>query len=507
MPNDLNLHLPQRQNPFGVAVIFFKNLRIALNVFISIVFVQLGSRLDFFSLSLYGIAGIIALFFLVLSYYQYRKFFFYIQEEKFVLEKGVFKRDKMTIPFDRIQAVNLSQNIIQQMLGVTALKVDTAGSKFKEMEIPALDKSYARALQKRLLELKKESGGEEEQEDKEEILSELNEAILEDQGLGPEPLLRLGLGDLLRVGLTENHLRSGLILFAVVNGYIWQFEEYILKPFENYIDSTADRILTYGLVLVPISVLLFFVIATLFSLIQTVLRFFQLRFYANEKGVRMTSGLLKKAEYHIPVNKIQYIKWGSNPLRKLIGYKTITVKQAGSEAAADRRSLQIPGAKEAQLQTVLDFFFEERKKEHYREAQAHWLLASQLSFFISFLPVSGLLIGGFWYPIIWYAIPVVTACIVFFSFKYYQSVHLRWNKDILVLSKGFVYPRSYIIKFYKVQNVSLKQSFLQKRRGLAHLIFHSAAGDLNMPHMPYVVARELYDYILYRVESSDESWM
>jgi putative membrane protein len=508
MHKPLDLDKPQRQNPFGVAVIFVRNLRIALNIFISVVFVQFGTKMDFLSLSIYAIAGILVLLFLLLSYYQYRKFFFYIEDDKFVLEEGVFKRDKMTIAFDRIQSVNLSQNIIQQILNVTALKVDTAGSKAKEMEIPALDKAYARALQKRLLELKQQRIAEEGEDTAEDLaLTELDEAILEDRGLGEKPLVKLSMLDVLRVGLTENHLRSGLILFAVINGYIWQFEDYILKPFEQYLGETKDNILAYGLILVPISIVLFLVIGVLFSVIQSVLKYFNLRFYANAKGVRMTSGLFKKAEYNIPVNKIQYIKSGSNPLRKAVGYRTITVKQAGSEEASDKKSLQIPGAREDQLSTVLDFFFEERHLENQGNARAHALLFTQLSFYISVLPTIGLGIAGYWYPLAWYAIPAVIALVLFFSFKYYKSVGVHWNAEMLTLNKGYVFPKTYFLKFFKMQNVSLRQSFLQKPRGLAHLVFHTAAGDLRMPHMPYETAKQLYDYMLYRIESSNESWM
>lgn len=500
MSRPLDLHQPQRQNPFGVAVIFVKNLRIAINIFISVFFVQFGTSFNFFSVSIYSIAGVILVLFLVLSYYQYRRFLFYIEDDKFVLEEGVFRRDKMTIPFDRIQSVNLTQNLIQQILNVTALKVDTAGSKLKEMEIVALDKAYAKKLQKHLLELKHQSLGAEQQEEGATDFSTQTD-------VKQEPLLRLSVVDVLKVGVTENHLRNGLILFAVINGYIWQFEDYILKPFEGYIDEATDRVFAYGLIVVPISVILFLIIGILFSIVQSFLKYFNLRFFANRKGVSMQSGLLKKAEYNIPVNKIQYIKWSSNPLRKLIGYKTITIKQAGSEEASDRKSLQIPGAKEFQVDTVLDFFFKERKLEAQGAVKAHWLLASQLSFFVSIVPVGALIVGGFWITQLWYVVPVVLLAIIWLCYQYYKTVSLSWNKELIMLSKGYVFPKTYYLKFYKMQNVELRQSFLQKPRGLAHLVFYSAAGNLRLPHIPLEKAEVLYNYILYKVESSNQSWM
>lgn len=505
MHDDLNLHQPQRQNPFGVAVIFFKNMRIAINILIPIFVVNMGDSMSFLKISFYSIAAIVLLLFLVLSYFQYRKFLFYIEEDRFVLEEGVFRRDKTTVAFDRIQAVNLSQNIVQQILGVTGLKVDTAGSNQKEMEIPALNNTYARALQQELLKRKEKLteanvSDESETNKKPQKFSDWSDS-------DEEPLLRLSFKDVLKVGFTENHLKSGLVLFAVINGYLWQFEEYILKPFEDTIDSTTNQVLAFGLIMVPISIILFLIIGIAFSVIQSALKYFNLRFYANTKGVQLKAGLLKKAEYQIPFSKIQYIKWSTNPLRKLIGFKTITIKQAGSEEASDKNSLQIPGAKEAQLTSVLNFFYPNREGVEDNSAKSHWLLASQLSFFVSLIPVAALIIAGFTHPIFWYLPPFVMVLIVFLSYKYYKSVKLNWNEDLVILERGYIFPKRYIFNFYKLQNVAVAQSFLQKRRKLMHLHLHTAAGDLRMPHMPQETAEALFTYILYKIESTNQSWM
>ncbi len=505
MHDDLNLHQPQRQNPFGVAVIFFKNMRIAINILIPIFVVNMGDSMSFLKISFYTIAAIVLLLFLVLSYFQYRKFFFYIEEDRFVLEEGVFRRDKTTVAFDRIQAVNLSQNIIQQLLGVTGLKIDTAGSKQKEMEIPALNKAYARALQQELLKRKEEVS--ERTVSEENVINEQQNQAASFSSENEKPLLRLSFTDVLKVGFTENHLKSGLVLFAVINGYLWQFEDYILKPFEDTIDSTTNQMLAYGLVLVPISIILFLIIGVAFSVIQSALKYFNLRFYANAKGVQLKAGLFKKAEYQIPFSKIQYIKWSTNPLRKLIGFKTITIKQAGSEEATDKNSLQIPGAKQEQLTTVLNFFFPNREGVEDNTAKSHWLLASQLSFFVSLVPVAALIIAGFTYSIFWYFPPFVVAFIVFFSYKYYKSVKLTWNEDLIILERGYIFPKRFIFNFYKLQNVALGQTFFQKPRKIMHLHLHTAAGDLRMPHIPQATAEALFTYILYKIETSNQSWM
>ena len=147
----LDLTQPKRQSPVGVVVLFFKNLRVGVNIFVSLFFVQYGFRIDPSSNWLKITLVLLLAGFIVLSVLQYRKFYFYVRGNQLIIEKGVISRDKITVPFDRIQSVHINQNIVQRMLNVVALKIDTAGSAVKEMEIAALERSYARKVQEFLM--------------------------------------------------------------------------------------------------------------------------------------------------------------------------------------------------------------------------------------------------------------------------------------------------------------------------------------------------------------------
>ncbi len=500
--NKLQLEEPKRQSPVGVAVIFFRNLRIAVNILVTAIFVQFGTAFSILGLSIYQIAIILGIIFLIISYLQYRRFFFFVKDDKFIIEKGLISRDKITIPFDRIQTVNIRQNIIQQLLSVVALKIDTAGSKGKEMEIAALEKSYARELQKFLIEKK-----ELESEDADEATTEKKEKPFEISSEGKEPLVHLGLTELLKVGLTENHLRSGIFLFAVINGYIWQYEEYLLKPFEPFLKEQANNILAQGLILVPLALVLFVVISVVFSLIQTLLRYYDLRFYVNLKGVQLKSGLLRRNEYQIPVNKIQQIKWKSNPLRAWVKLRTLVIKQASSEETSDKQSVSVPGSSPRQLITVLQEFFPERSKKILTTLAPQNLLFIQLAVWLAIIPSFVLGASYFFNAPLYWLTPVYLLLAIFFIYRYYHSVKLVLMPEVLELKKGWFYPSATYVKFYKLQNVKLKQSIFQKRRKLMSITFYTAAGDVTMPHLKAEEAKAIYNYCLYKIESSTQSWM
>ena len=146
---------PRRQEPIGIIVIFADNVQKYVRVLLA--FVAVSIFRENVSQYLYVGIGLLVVLAAVFSFLQYRRFQFHIEGEELVLDKGIFVREKQTIPFHRIQTVNLTQTIIQQILGITGLKIDTAGSAKEELQIRALKKKEAEALQSFLDKAKEEA--------------------------------------------------------------------------------------------------------------------------------------------------------------------------------------------------------------------------------------------------------------------------------------------------------------------------------------------------------------
>jgi len=60
--------------------------------------------------------------------------------------------------------------------------------------------------------------------------------------------------------------------------------------------------------------------------------------------------------------------------------------------------------------------------------------------------------------------------------------------------------------FRKAQEVTVRQSPLQRRHGLATLDVGTACGSVSIPYIDHDVACRLRDYVLYRAESSCRHW-
>ncbi|MFX1391720.1 MAG: PH domain-containing protein, partial [Promethearchaeota archaeon] len=62
-------------------------------------------------------------------YYRYVKmFYFEILENDIILQHGVFNRIRATIPFSRIQNINITNGVFDRMFKTFTVKIETAGS-------------------------------------------------------------------------------------------------------------------------------------------------------------------------------------------------------------------------------------------------------------------------------------------------------------------------------------------------------------------------------------------
>jgi len=494
----LDLSKPQRQSAVGIVVLFFKHLRKAVN-FIFYFFILKYSTNSGMLFLWSGIA-VIAILTLVYSILVYRKFLFYVEEDQFVIDKGLLNREKISVPFERIQSVHIDQNIIQRALKVVGLKIDTAGSGTKELEIAALPDAYARSIQEFLIEKKNVEGLATK-------IHAIEREVEENPKLPSKTMVELSLLDVLKVGLTENHLKTSVALFALVNGYFWQNQDFFSNFFLDYITEGQEVWISKWLLILPLLLITLVLISIVSSVVLSVLKQYGLQFIVSAKEVQKISGLLKRTEYQIPITKIQFLKYSSNPLRKLFGFHTVVVKQASSKASSDKQSLMIPGCTKFQLEALVKEFFPEFsvssiitwKANSYLKVQMALLFAvapSMILGFLGFLEPDFLVLSIFWLVI---GLP--------FSIQYASKMYLDVDVEVMRLRKGWLFPKTEVLSYYKLQSVALRQNIFQKRRNIAHLDFYTAAGSLRMWQLDAEVALELYTYILYKIEDSNKNWM
>jgi len=115
---------------------------------------------DIFNYSIIVAAAVFAVSFLLdigISWLVYINYTFSITENAFKVRKGIFNKKETAIPYRQIQSVDLRQDVVAQIIGVSKLVVLTAGhddnNKTGEAEIdfPVIDTEFAKNIQTELL--------------------------------------------------------------------------------------------------------------------------------------------------------------------------------------------------------------------------------------------------------------------------------------------------------------------------------------------------------------------
>ncbi len=492
--NKPDLTKPTRQELRGFLVIFLfevlKILRVFWPIFI-VIFAQ--KKLLPIGVTISMVVGLILLLLLIHSILFYLNFYFYVEENQFVLKKGYLRKKVLSIPLERIQSVNTKQNILQQLLNVYSLEVDTAGSAGKELKIYSLSGSYADYLTQFL-----QSHKENKIEDK----SELNSNIIRE-----EEILKLSPSDLLRIGISQNHLRTGLIIVAFGSQIVGQIQDLFKNQTDAYSDSAKSIMSNSGIFFYTGLALFFLVVSILATLLVTVIKYYDFKLVKHQKSYRITAGLINKRKVLLPFSKVQQLNWETGPIKKLFGIFKISFKQAVSKQIQQKQVVDAPGCLNQHIENIRDEIFKGDLLDHSEKIYAHrryfnplWLLSGWIP---ALIPIAlyiyepmWLIAGGTWLAL------SALYCRMAVRKRYFQ-----FNKTQLIVGKGAITTVWQQAESFKTQSVDFRQSFFQKRRGLASLRVNNASGQIDIPYIPVDMANKLMNYLLYHVETSNKKWM
>jgi putative membrane protein len=499
MDNTENFSQFKRQSKKGILVIYLNILYSAFRAFwiFLILFIQKFSKISESTLS-YIYVGVLALFvfFLIRAFLIYKNYQFKIENQHFILKKGIIKKTNTSIPFDRIQNINFKQNIIQQIINVHELNIETAGSSKAEISIKALSFEEASALK--------------------------NAVTIFDKGAAEapidsveKPLLKVGLLELIKVSLTENHLQSLLLLVAVLVGFFQQISELFeslgkQNIIDNYISENTSSLENSVIIIVGLLILLS-VIAVLSSVVRVVLRHFNLTVFVKNNAVEIYQGLITKNSVILKKDKVQHITISDNPIKRKLGISFITFKQAisGKVKKKQDKVIKIVGCKETQILAIKDLLFPDEclegfdknfpdsyfKIRLYLRAVIFVLIANSIGYGIT--NTSLLFLGNI------FVIPII---IFFIELKFRKRYYL-FSDDLLLVAQGTIETHKTYVPFFKVQNIALKQTIFQAKKNVADIVLQTASGKIKIPCISIGKAQKLYNYILFKVETSQKSWM
>ncbi len=506
---------PTRQALAGLILFWFNGARVVVKnawalflvFFVNINNERFTSIQDYVYLVLAGLTLIL----MVHAWLFYRYFYFSIEQGELLIHKGYLKKVKLSIPFERIQNINIKQNLLQRFLQVVSIEVDTAGSSGKELKIIALKREQAVALKKELIELKEallDTTGENENPSEIVLGASGKKTVQTNSDL--VPVLHLDPVDLIKVGITENHLKSSLLIVAVLIGFMQQLSEVFQERLEAMEEQAKLVLIGAGVQLILILVFVLLAAGFLFSLIRVFLSHYNLRMARNQRQYAISMGLFNKKEWTIPFRKIQVYEWKTNPLRDRMNFVTVYLHQAVSkEIHAQQTKIQVPGVSLNKRTQIEKSLFPELESSDYQEFRPNAIYFRRAWIIVGWIPAILLSLNYFAIQY-WAAIPVVSWLLLSYVWSRlnYRKRLFRIGRDLVQDRSGAIGTSWQWMYLYKIQAVRLRRNIWERRRKLSTIFLYSASGEvLSIPYVDSAVAWRLYQWFLYRIETSEESWM
>ncbi|WP_267163134.1 PH domain-containing protein [Halovenus salina] len=402
------------------------------------------SILVFGSFVLLGLTAVAVWEFAYVKRYEYR-----ISPDTLDIYSGVFSRREREIPFDRIQNVDIAQNVFQRALGIAEVRLETAGGGETEARLRYVSRPEATRIQ--------------------EIVSERKRGEAERDPEEPDDaLFELDSGELAVLGLTSaNFNLFGLVvLLFVVLGTPVAAEQ---------VSPRLAVLLFLGPALAAVALVVLWVL----SGIQAVLRYYAFRLVRHEDELRYQRGLFQQYNGTIPLSKIQTLMIRENVIARAVGYGNLAIETAGYGPGQGNDDIEsaIPIAKQARLfdlaRTIEDFgeisFNRPPKRARIRYVGRYTIFVAVLVAALGGIHLqTGVLSDWYLGVVLWLLVP--------------PAAHLKWvnlgyycDENYVITRSGFWTRQTTVVPYYRVQTVSVSQTVFQRRRRLGTLVVDTAS--------------------------------
>ena len=484
---------PQRQAKAGLVIIVYKTAITLIKTLWPLLAVLLF-RKNRKGVDVYEIVFIVLpILTLSLSLINYFYFRFYIAFDELIIRKGFINKKTITIPLHRIQAVHIEQNLLHQFAKVAKVKIDTAGTEKTEAVIDAIAVDKAEQLKEFLL------------QDKRHSTDELATAA----PVRDIPVMRLSFSDLLKLGLSANHIQALFIVLAFSISLVQNLEEVFGDRIIRAVKSSSSEV---GVSVVSISLVVAFVlcISVFVSMMRILLNYFDFQLTESSQGFKIKTGLINTKQNLVPFSKIQFVSWEANWIRRKIGLFTMEFHQVMSDDQSNRKQrVKLPLTQPAFIDKLLAHYHGLVQPSALADFGIHSAYTFRRTLLSGILPI-GLLLTVLllinwnpWFFLLLLWIPVVALHAFFFR----RNFRLFVAPDALQVNSGVWGRKVAIIRWYKTQQVFLKQSIYQRKKALATVHLSTAGGNITIPYIPLKLAQQIQDYTLFEVERSDRPWM
>lgn len=306
-----------------------------------------GGRVTLVILAVVGVFGLIARF---LAWQRLR---FSFDGAVLRVDSGVLSRNHRSLDVGRIQQVEIQRGPIQRLLGLAAIRVETAGSATEpEVDLRVLPEADAVALRSAV------------RVSKARLVAGPDAEV--DADVAAEPTQRAILQVPMRHVVLASVTGARLLVLPAIIGATLQF---VGQQISAFMDDWVERAVETGFAgidetiftgpdwrLIMAAALATVILAAALAAIVGVVRDGNFRVARVDDDLMITRGLLTTRESVVPLTRVQLVEVQRNWLRRLLGYSSVRIRSAGGSTGGDGRvsvPLLADGEVDAFLREVL----------------------------------------------------------------------------------------------------------------------------------------------------------
>lgn len=404
-------------------------------------------------------ALMIATIAILFQWLSWNRFRYGIGQRELVIESGILNRTRRSIPFERIQDVDIEQGPLARLFGLAKLKVQTGGSSADEGVLDSVSVAEAQRLREALRAARRG----------------LEEPAVEADQPAAASLFEMSVGRVLVLGL----FNFSMVYLAGIFALLQAFDSWL--PFDIYdpgrwigiVDEQLSGRLTVGsIAAVALLAVLLGVVA---GVVQTLAREFGFRLRLESEGLRRQRGLFTRTDVLIPPTRIELALLDTGPIRRKMGWWALSFQTLGAGAGEVQAGIQ--GVAPLARRDEIDGIIAVLPGYHVAETDDLHLVSRRriprrlVTEAMPSLIVAAALVP-FWMPALW-ALPFVAAFALFILVE--RRFHrYRMGEGFLFVQRGIWRQRQWIIPVTRIQSLGLSRSWFQRRFGLMTLAIDTA---------------------------------
>ncbi|MGI9516190.1 MAG: PH domain-containing protein [Pirellulaceae bacterium] len=455
--------------------------------------------------SLFGLYFALIFFIPAVMYSVFRYFTlrYSIHDGELVVRQGLIFRRVRTVPLDRIQNVDLVQNVLHRLFKVAEVRIETASGSEAEATLRVLSMKNVARLRDEIF-----------RDDPHPVVNTATVDPPDEQvaSVSRSPvgvtLLEIPSSWLLKAGLASNR---GMLIIGILGGLYFQFDDQInldWKQIRKFLPTIEANII--GFLMITGMVLAALLVLRLVGIVWFLLRFYGYRLALHGEDLRISCGLFTKISATVPRQRIQFISIHRPLFMRWMKLASIRIETAGGGSSFEEnakttvsRRWFVPVVPEDYVSELLGFL---RPGLGWDELAVDWkpLAARTGQRLMRLAFIQAVILAGIGIAITrpwgWAVSLAALPLLLWWARKKSRAMRYARTDQQVIYRSGVLNRKTSLTFFDKVQVLAVNQSPFDRRWQMACLSVDTAASGpaehrIEVPYLDQDFARDEYEAI------------